>query len=326
ISSLQAYYYDPEQIYTGYGIVADNTGPASIGVNPAGIGGTHASIFSVTLIDPGVLHNMNVLYKLNKNFGFGFSVVSMGEFHSYETGLGIGMKDMFNLGFNIAIHRELAGATNEQVNYGFSTGLQVSIKDYYANSPLGISTGIHLKNAVSQPDLNFYTNFTLFTLDYGVAAEVLVPDLRVYLGLNYNGYDSAVSASVNYGWKFINAGIGLNSRDELFYGIRLGKLTGNIALGITSNLENDTGFGALSYTKSFGKLLIPIRRQSTVTRKDLRTQRELIDQGLKYYRAKDYKKARSLFSKAYWIAPKSQYGKEANDYLQRVNRILKEIQ
>ncbi|MBU1076315.1 MAG: tetratricopeptide repeat protein [Spirochaetes bacterium] len=326
IHSLYAYYDDPDKISLGWGVVADVSGPASIGVNPAGIGDSNPSFFSVTMRNPFVFHNVNVLFKLPKKVGLGFSALQINEFHTFETALGLRISEYFNFGFNFALQREYPDEETEESDLSISTGLQIKFKKYSTLSPWGISMGLFLRNQKTIENLKIYTNFTKLSFDYGIMVNALQKNLKLHLGGNYYDEDSNFSVSISHGVEIANFRLGFNTADQILYGLKLGKSTGNIAFGGSRNYEEDINYFTLSYTKAFWWSSEALQdKKKALSGKDLSRQKDLIDKGLIYYRDKDYKKAKQLFQQAIWIAPNSKYGKEANDYLKRVNRILQEI-
>ncbi len=73
ISHINAYFNEPDVTSLGWGIISAINGPASIGINPAGLPGARADYFSITLIKPFLFHNFNLLFILKNKLGIGIS-------------------------------------------------------------------------------------------------------------------------------------------------------------------------------------------------------------------------------------------------------------
>ncbi len=328
LSLLEADYIIPETTVLGWGYNSYITGPASIGINPAGVSDTKYDYFSITLIKPFVFHNFNLLFKLQNSFGINISISQTGEFYSYNAGIGGRITDYLNAGVNFGILRE-SPVFRDKIDYAFSPGIQFKVKRYSTSSPIGIKAGLYFRNILTGDNLIFYKDYTKPSFEYGIMFKAMIQDLTFYIGGKYFEEKQDFSAGAEYKLtELISLWTGVKTDKQLTGGIKLGDIGENIAAGISYDLDIKEEFYSLSYTRSIGKLktIIKRKRRRRITRRTLERQKELINEGLIYYREKDYEKAKRLWQKAYKLAPRSKYGKEAKKYLQRVRRILREIE
>jgi tetratricopeptide (TPR) repeat protein len=122
-------------------------------------------------------------------------------------------------------------------------------------------------------------------------------------------------------------------KNYILTGFKISDEFSSLDCGFKYNFNNKNYDYIISYVKSIGEINkevsaqkeIQIKEREKVSEKVLEKQKELIEEGLLYYRQNDYKKAKEIWENAYKLAPDSKYGREAKKYIERVNKILKQI-
>ncbi len=177
-----------------------------------------------------------------------------------------------------------------------------------------------------------FNNYIHFHCDYWIINDVLKDEINWYIGaggklLFYgskdNEKDKNAKTGVGFGFRVpVGLQYYINKEFELFCevapGIRLVPAAGidiNGGIGIRYQIGGEAGGKA---GRGRGK-----RRKSRADA--LKTQQELLEEGLKFYRKKRYKGAREVWRKCNRIDPSTEHAKSARQYIVKVNNILKSI-
>jgi len=310
----------------GYGYVSDVYGPDAVGINPSFLADIEGEWFSVSLIKPFVFHNISFALGISRNIGVGLHIMQDEDFNLYSTAVGINMLDFIDLGVMLSLQRELISFKN---NFSISPGFNISLKTYRRKSPFDMNLGLFAENLIAGDNLLAYKYYSKLDIIYGLSFSILLKELRFYLGGEYFDTKNHISFSADYNlFRILNLRGGMNSEKEVLLGLKFGNSYNYLSVGSKIQKEPSDIFYSISYTRSITTGLEQreqVRSIKRVSRRTLNKQKELIERGLNYYREKDYTNAKEEWQKAYNLAPESKYGQEARKYLQRVERILKQI-
>ncbi|MDD5065431.1 MAG: hypothetical protein PHF84_00140 [bacterium] len=316
----------PENIYSGYGYVAGVDNINSVVINPANLYVVNNDEIYITFSRPFLFHSVAFGFPLGTDFYLGMAfVAATNNFHQYRAGFNMLNSEYIKLGLTTGLDREIQSRGSDRVGVALSPGLTVlliSSEDIDFN----LTLGVNYKNLMRYNNFKSTTNFTKNNIDMGLRSELFIKDLFVNLGANYFSGDLKYSTSVEYlVLNELNIGLGIRENDVVF--------------GFTINfLNNFMAFGyekknySLSYCVSLNNMLVmrtekaarkKVRHVKPVSRSVLNKQKQLLDEGLKLYKEKQYEEAKQTWQKLIRMAPSTDYAKEARNYIQKVNNILR---
>jgi len=327
----ESYNFSPEIYSKGFGAITEINYPEAIFLNPSRIAEAKFDYFSFSIIKPLKFYQLSILFfpKIDlNNFGLGIGILQKDSFISYEFSSGIKINNYFYSGINLAIYRAIFN--DEKIGFGFSPSLQFNLKEFESYSQFEFKSAFYLKN-ILRKEIENYKDFTKLTIQYGFSFKLYLSEITYYLGGDYNSSLFNFGIGVKILQNFVlNLGF---EKNYILTGFKISDEFSSLDCGFKYNFNNKNYDYIISYVKSIGEINkevsaqkeIQIKEREKVSEKVLEKQKELIEEGLLYYRQNDYKKAKEIWENAYKLAPDSKYGREAKKYIERVNKILKQI-
>ncbi len=316
----------PENVYTGYGYVAGVNNIMATVVNPANLYVLNNDEMYVSFNKPLQFHSLAFGFPISTKYYLGVAIIDNPDFRQYRLGMNIFNRSWIKFGIATGVDQERIN--NDKIGFCLSPGLTVLLfrKE---DINFGLSFGLNFKNLISINHFESSTNYTRHNIDLGLRSEIFLRDLFLNLGANYYSKKFNFSPSLEYLiTDFINLGIVYQN-------------TKNFGCGFTLNfLNNYVGFAYLNKTYSISYSLslndaVDIQSKSkrgksyrgirAVRTKDLNQQKKLLEEGIALYKEKKYEEARDLWRKAIRLAPRTEYAKEAQNYINKVNNILKSV-
>lgn len=328
LTVCRATYAIPENIYKGYGYAAGVDSINAAVVNPANLYLLNREEVSFILVRPVDFYSFLFGVPLFKDFYLGLGFLSLSpQFQQFRAGFSLLNSEYIKLGVSTGIDRE-RGADEDRAGFALSPGATLLLLSAPAVN-FNLILGVHCHNLFTINNFQTATNFSRTAVDTGLRMELFIRNLFLNLGGDYDLSGFRTSVGLEYLFLgFINFGAALLEGDRVNFGFTMNFK--NHFIGAAFESESYS----LSYTFSLNNLAAQasrqqqrrqVRHESRVSPRILIKQRQLMDEGLKLYREKQYEKARAVWRKVVSLAPSTDYAKEARSYIDRVNSILKSI-
>ncbi len=324
ILNLSKLYGSAEGIACGYGREVLSGSGESIIYNSSQIAelNENQNYIFVNFRKPGEFQYFGVVLTpviSEKTYQVGFSIIQNTGITSYNLSFYLFnfSQIFFGSKFSLIKQKVRPFEKDNKYSFTFSPGMFV---DFGSIKERELKFGAVMENLFNTLDSKVEVN--LFS---GLGVYDLFEDFDLFLGIRLQKEDFDFSGGIEYG---VNNNLslygGYSTETKLGIGGGYRFTSSRVVAGISTDLKD------FNYEITY-EIYIPeketkkgVRRR--VTRAVLNKQKRLLQEGLQYYREKEYKKAKKVWLRAYRLAPYTRYGQKARKYLNKVNKILKVIE
>ena len=253
-----------------------------------------------------------------KSYQVGFSIIQDTGITSYNFSFYLLNFSQIFFGSKFSLIKQKIKSFDKDNKYSFTFSPGIFV-DFGSIRERELKFGAVMENLFNTLDSKVEAN--LFS---GLGVYNLFEDFDLFLGIRLQKEDFDFSGGIEYG---VNNNLslygGYSTETKLGIGVGYRFTSSRLVMGINTDLKDyNYEITYEIYTSGEGTK----KRGRRITRAVLNKQKRLLQEGLQYYREKEYEKAKKVWLKAYRLAPYTKYGQKARKYLNKVNKILKAIE
>jgi hypothetical protein len=341
----------PTAIGQGYGFLASEGNAESSAINPSGLHSLQNDIFAIAFTGPsfGLAEAFTVLKTSFKSlpFGLGCSFLSP-ELQRIYAAVPFGFPKLpwLNLAPVLSIDREYHPAANDRFGVGLGAGALLVFPADKKDQHLDFSVGISGINLFTWNQFTTTDRIADRTLLCGLRLETFIHELILNTGGSWDFDVKKVSRAYDWSAGLEYGGIGrIKIEDVLLGEPRFGavRYARSTAAFISWTLRSHTF--TLSYLtgdkgdsfeigyrlRAMSRPVAPApkkhpKAKRKATAADLERQKNLLNEGLQLYKAKQYDEAVATWERSIRIEPDNETANEARGYIEKVTELLKGIE